>query len=143
MKNRNIFLIGLRDTNTAKEADALRNQFARVSVSQIVRLRQQYYSCRFKSGENMLDHMNRIKSLHDQLREMGVQYDDKELAMTLLASLLESYNPLITALDAVGEDKLTFEKVKGMLLNDAGRVSVTKKDEDAYNVYHILVPLSG
>ena len=128
--------IHVRDTNTAKEAwDALKNQFARVSVSQVVRLRQQYYSCRFKSGENMLDHINRIKSLHDQLREMGVQYDDKELAMTLLASLPESYNPLITALDAVGEDKLTFEKVKGMLLNDADRVSVTKKDEDAYNVH--------
>ncbi len=83
----------------------------------------------------MLDHINRIKSLHDQLSEMCVQYDDKELAMTLLASLHESYNPLITVLDAVGEDKLTFEKVKGMLLNNADRVSVTKKDEDAYNVH--------
>ena len=82
----------------------------------------------------MLDHINRIKSLHDQLREMGVQYDDKELAMTLLASLPESYNPLITALDAVGEDTLNFQKVKGMLLNDADRISDTKKDEDAYTV---------
>ncbi len=45
----------------------------------------------------MLDHINRIKSLQDQLREMGVQYDDKELVMTLL--------------------------------------SVTKKDENAYNVH--------
>ena len=128
--------IHVRDTSTAKELmGCSKNQFARVSVSQIVRLRQQYYSCRFKSGENMLDHINRIKSLHDQLRETGVQYDDKELAMTLLASLPESYNPLITALDAVGEDKLTFEKVKAMLLNDADRVSVTKKDEDVYNVH--------
>ena len=124
--------IHVRDTNTAKEAwNALKNQFARVSVSQIVTLRQQYYSCRFKSGENMLDHINRIKSIHDQLREMGVQYDI-ELAMTLLASLPESYNPLITALDAVGEDTLTLQKVKGMLLSDADRISDTKKDEDAY-----------
>ena len=79
----------------------------------------------------IVDHINWIKSLHDQLREIGVQYDDKELVMTLLASLPESYNPLITALDAVGEDKLTFQKVKGMLLNDADRMSITKKDEDA------------
>ena len=49
----------------------------------------------------MLDHINWIKSVHDQLREIGVQYDDKQLAMSLLASLPESYNPLITALDAV------------------------------------------
>ena len=127
--------IHVRDTNTAKEAwDALKNQFARVSIPQIVRLRQQYHSCRYKNGENMLDHINRIKSLHDQLRGMGVQCDDKELAMTLFASLPESYNPLITALDAVGEDTLNFQKVKGMLLNDADRISDTKKDEDAYTV---------
>jgi hypothetical protein len=127
--------IHVRDTSTAKEAwDALKHQFARVSVSQIVRLRQQYYSCRSKSGDSMLDHINRIKSLHDQLREMGIEYNDKELAMTLLASLPESYNSLITALDAVGEDTLTYQKVKGMLLNDAARISVTKKDEDAYTM---------
>ena len=84
----------------------------------------------------MLDHINRIKSLHDQLREMGIKYDDKELAMTLqaIASLPESYNPLITALDAVGEDTLTFQKIKRILLNDADRISDTKKDEDAYTV---------
>ena len=60
----------------------------------------------------MLDHINRIKSLHDQLSEMGIECDDKELAMILLASLPESYNPLITALDGVGEETLTFQKVK-------------------------------
>ena len=52
----------------------------------------------------------------------------------LLLSLPESYNPLITALDAVGEDTLNFQKVKGMLLNDADRISDAKKDEDAYTV---------
>ena len=31
------------------------------------------------------------------------------------------FKALITALDAVGEDNLSFEKVKGMLLNDADR----------------------
>lgn len=39
--------------------------------------------------------------------------------MTLLVSLTDEFKPLITALDAVGEDNLSFEKVKVMLLNDA------------------------
>ena len=52
---------------------------------------------------------------------MGASIDDQELAMTLLASLPEEFKPLIIALDAVGEDHLSFEKVKGMLLNDAER----------------------
>jgi len=63
----------------------------------------------------MLEHINYLKSLHDQLQEMGVNVNDQELAMTLLASLPDEYMPLITALDAVGEHELSFEKVKGML----------------------------
>ena len=127
--------IHIRDTNTAKEAwDALKNQFARESILQKVRLRQKYYSCKFQQNGNMLEHINHLKSLHDQLREMGVEVNDQELAMTLLASLPDDYMPLITALDAVGETTLSFEKVKGMLLNDYERKSdnlVLKNSGDA------------
>ena len=55
--------------------------------------------------------------------------------MTVLASLPEEFKPLITALDAVGEDNLSYEKVKAMLLNDADRVNDTKKCEDAFSVH--------
>eukprot|EP00795_Rhopilema_esculentum_P005151 gene5151-280_t len=82
----------------------------------------------------MLEHINHLKSLHDQLREMGIEVNDQELAMTLLASLPNDYMPLITALDAVGETTLSFEKVKGMLLNDYERKSnnlVLKNSGDA------------
>ena len=126
--------IHVRETTTAKEAwDALQGQFARKSLLQKVRLRQQYYSCKFRVGDNMLDHISNLKSLHDQLKEMGVNIDDKELAMTLLASLPEKYKPLITALDAVGEADLSYEKVKNMILNDEDRANDTKAhNEDAF-----------
>ena len=74
----------MRDTRTAKEAgDALKNQFARESLLQKVRLRQQYYSCQFRPGSNMLKDISHLRSLHDQLKEIGVSIDDKELAMPL------------------------------------------------------------
>ncbi len=58
--------IHIRNTTTAKEAwDALKSQFARISISQLVRFSQKYYSSKFQSGGNMLEHINRIKSLHD------------------------------------------------------------------------------
>ena len=127
--------IHVRDTHTAKEAwDCLKSQFARESILQKVRLRQQYHSLRFQKGGNMLEHINQLRSLHDQLKEMGANIDDGELAMTLLASLPDEYKPLITTLDAVGEDKVTFEKVKSMLLNDADRFSDAKKIE-ACNIF--------
>ena len=126
--------IHVRETTTAKEAwDALQGQFARKSLLQKVRLRQQYYACKFRVGESMLDHISNLKSLHDQLKEMGVKIDDKELAMTLLASLPEKYKPLITALDAVGEADLSYEKVKNMILNDEDRANdVKNQKEDAF-----------
>ena len=49
----------------------------------------------------MLEHISHLRSLHNQLKEMGVNIDDKELAMTLLASLPEEFKPLMTALDAL------------------------------------------
>ena len=122
--------IHIRDTTTAHEAwEALKNQFARQSVLQKVRLRQKYYSCKFERNGNMLEHINHMKSLHDQLREMGVEIDDQELAMTLLASLPDEYMPLITALDAVGENQMSFQKVKGMLLNDFERKSDQSEEQ--------------
>ena len=81
----------------------------------------------------MLEHVNQLRSLHDQLKEMGETVNDKELAMALLASLPEEFKPLITALDAVGEDNLSFDKVKGMLLNDNDRMCDAKKQEDAFS----------
>ena len=126
--------IHVRNTTTAKEAwDALKNQFTQISISQIVRLRQKYYSSKFQSGGNMLKCINHLKSVHDQLKEMGANIDDRELAMTLLASLPDEFKPLIMALDAVGEEKVTFEKVKAMLLNDADRISDSMKYEDVYS----------
>ena len=82
----------------------------------------------------MLEHISKLRSLHDQLREMGVEINDKELAMTLLTSLPEDYKPLITALDAVGEGDLSYEEVKNMLLDDVDRKSNAKNSEDAFSM---------
>lgn len=59
-----------------------------------------------------MDNISRLRSLQDQLKEMGESIDDKEVAMTLLASLPKDYKSLITALDAVGEADLSYEKVE-------------------------------
>ena len=81
----------------------------------------------------MLEHISHLRSLHDQLREMGVNINDGELLMmTLLVSLPEEFKPIITALDAVGDESISFEKVKNMLLNDIDRSTDVKSSEDAF-----------
>ena len=64
---------------------------------------------------------------------MGVNVDDEELAMTLLASLSDDFKPFSTALDAVCENKVTFEKVKSMWSNNVDRICDSEKIEDAYS----------
>ena len=74
--------IHVRDTQNAKQAwDALKSQFAGESILQKVRLRQQYYSCRFQTGGDVLAHINHLHSRQDQLKEMGETVNDKRLAM--------------------------------------------------------------
>ncbi len=79
----------------------------------------------------MLEHISNLRSLHDQLKEMGVNIHEKELAMTLLASLPEEFKPIITALDAIGDESISHEKVTNMLLNDIDRSIDAKSFEDA------------
>ena len=81
----------------------------------------------------MLEHISHLRSLHDQLKEMCVNIDDKELAMTLSASLPEEFKPLITALDAVGDENISYDKVKNMLLNDVDRTKDSNSSEDVFS----------
>ena len=93
------------------------------SILQKVRLRQKCYSCKFQYNGNMLEHIGYLKRLHDQLHEMGIEINDKELATTLLASLPDDFMLLITALDAIRETNVSCDKVKVMSLSDPERKS--------------------
>ena len=54
------------------------------------------------------------------------------LMLPLLASLSEEFQPLMTALDAVGNENISQKKGKNMLLNDADRTSDSKTVEDVF-----------
>lgn len=59
-----------------KEAwDALKGQRYRESFLQKVRLRLQH-SCKLCIGYDIPEHINQLKSLHDRLKEMGVNIDN-------------------------------------------------------------------
>jgi len=81
----------------------------------------------------MLEHLNQMKSLSDQLREMVYTLDNQELTMTVLASLPSEFKPLLTVLNAVGEANLSFKKIMGILLNDFDRQIDSIEPEDAFS----------
>lgn len=128
--------IHVRHTESAKDAwDALGEQYNKVSLYQQTVMRQKYHSVRYQSGSNMLEHINCMKTLRDQLNEMGDTITDKQLACDLLASLpLDKYEALITSLDVQGEENLQFDRLKYLLLQFSDREAFndsTRKDSEA------------
>uniref|UniRef100_A0AAV1T0V2 CCHC-type domain-containing protein n=1 Tax=Peronospora matthiolae TaxID=2874970 RepID=A0AAV1T0V2_9STRA len=68
-------------------------------------------------GDDVLEHINRLKTLAEQLDAVGAPVSEDDLVITLLASLSESYQFLITALESRA-DSLSWELVTSRLLHE-------------------------
>eukprot|EP00795_Rhopilema_esculentum_P006130 gene6130-11520_t len=117
--------VHIDNVESAKEAwKVIKDQFQRVSLMQRIRLRKQYYQLEFQYGGDIHIHIRKLCELQNEMKELGESLDDKDLAMTLLASLpFERYQSLIVSLDVAGEDSLSFNNVKALLLNEADRLA--------------------
>ena len=77
------------DKKSANKAwKALEKQYARSSLSHKSRLRRQFHSVAPEAGGNILEHINQLKTLRDELRQMGEEISDRDLAMTLMGLCL-------------------------------------------------------
>ncbi|GMF43610.1 unnamed protein product [Phytophthora lilii] len=70
-----------------------------------------------EEGDDVLEHINKIKTLAEQLDAVNAPVSEDDLVITLLASLSESYQFLITALESRA-DSLTWELVTARLLHE-------------------------
>ena len=122
--------VHIDNIENAKEAwDVIKNQFQRASLMQKIRLRKQYYQLEFHYGGDIHIHVRKLCELHSEMKELGEPIDDKELAMTLLASLpFDRYQSQIVALDVAGVDNLSFNNVKALLLNEADHLADSNAD---------------
>ena len=100
--------------------------------------RRRFYTAQMHESEGILAFANRIRQLAATLKSMKVAIDDEEMAMAMLNGLPERFDPLISALDALGDEKtFTFEFVKSRLLQEEQRnqqrieSSIHKNEESA------------
>ncbi len=79
-----------------------------------------------REDENILAFTNGICQLASTLKSMGVEIDDKEMAMAVFNGLSERFNSLISALDALGNEDETFslDFVKSRLLQQEQRMEM-------------------
>ena len=95
----------------------LEGHFEKKSLANKLFLRRRFFTTMMEEGDDVLSHINKLKTLAEQLDAVGAPVSEDDLVITLLGSLSESYQFLITALESRA-DTLTWELVTSRLLHE-------------------------
>lgn len=120
-------LENVRHTSTEKHmCDEILQVFESHTLLNKLNARRNFYTATMLNQEKMLSYINRVRQLAAVLKTMGVDVDDKEIAMAVLNGLPEKYETLVTALDAIGDADVTFtlDIVKSRLLQEEQRANI-------------------
>lgn len=78
----------------------LANQFQKRTWANKLELRRNLFSLRLKNGESVQEHIKAMTEIFDGLSVIGDPISEEDRVVHLLASLPDSYNMLVTALEA-------------------------------------------
>ncbi|KAH9095789.1 hypothetical protein LEN26_017690 [Aphanomyces euteiches] len=107
-----------RSCKTAEEAwKRLGDHYEKQILANKLYLRKKFFSCAMVEGSDMLKHINEMKTLSEQLEAVGAPVSEEDLVTTLLSSLPESYEVLITVLES-RSDALSWEFVTSRLFHE-------------------------
>ncbi|KAG6615844.1 gag-pol polyprotein [Phytophthora cinnamomi] len=95
----------------------LEGHFEKKSLANKLFLRRRFFTTMMAEGDDVLEHINKIKTLAEQLDAVGAPVSEDDLVITLLGSLSESYQFLITVLESRA-DSLSWELVTARLLHE-------------------------
>ena len=124
--------IYVRAAETGKDAwESLAKHFQQKTLSKKIQLRRQLYSMKLDKGADMVNHINSMKTLSEHLEAIGDPIAEHDLVIILISSLHEDYNFLITALETIEEDKLTWDYVRDRLIHEAEKTSKSQMKNDA------------
>ena len=109
----------VRSAANAKEAwENLEKHFEKKSLSQKIYYQRKLYSARLDKGVSMLEHVNYLQTLSDHLEAVGDPIAEKDLVVILISSLTEEFSHLITALETIAEDRLTWTYVRDRVIHE-------------------------
>jgi hypothetical protein len=97
------------------------------SLTSRIYLKRQLYSLQMKEGTKVDDHLNTFNTLIVQLTSMEVKFEDEDKAITLLCSLPESWDNLVTSISFISADVLDYDSVVGALLAEEMRRKSSKE----------------
>jgi len=106
---------------TAEMWSMLQGVFQPKSLFHKMKARREFYTVKTTVGEGMLGFINRVRNLGENLKAMGGEVTEMDVAMSVLSGLSSKYENLLVALDAKGEDELSLDFVKSRLLQKERR----------------------
>jgi gag-polypeptide of LTR copia-type len=120
----------LHTVKTAKEAwTAICNQYQQKGLSTRVHLRRKLITTTYNSqGDSMSDHLNKIRELANQLRSLGCEVSDEELAIITLSSLPTQFEAFIVQMESRPIQEITFDFISGRLLAEDSRQRERQED---------------
>ena len=130
--------IYVRGSKSSKEAwDKLANHFEEKTLSKKVFYRSKLYHAVLEKGKSMEEHINNIRTIADHLEAIGDPQSEKDLVMILMTSLNSTpeYHNLITALETLKEENLTWDYLRDRLITEYERKKefVSKRSEPEVN----------
>jgi len=99
----------------------LQGVFQRKSLMNKMKARRGFYTVAMNFGEGMLGYISRVRNLGENLKAMGGEVTEMDVAMSILNGLTSKYENLLVALDAKGEDEVSLDFVKSRLLQEEWR----------------------
>ena len=97
-------------------------------------MKKQLYSLHIKEGYDMLEHLKTFNIMNTQLSSFGVNYEDEDKALLLLASLPTSFDHLVTTL-MYGKETIVLEEVTSAFLSHVKM----KQDSDGSQADGLIV----
>lgn len=94
-----LYLLGPDPTDPVAVWKALSNQFQRKTWANKLDLKWKLFSMRLGEGSSMQDHLKSMTEVFDELSAIRERVEEDRVVY-ILASLPESYNVLVTALEA-------------------------------------------
>jgi len=101
---------------TAEMWSTLQGVFQRKSLMNKIKARREFYTVETTFGEGMLGYINRGGNLGENLKAMGGEMTEMDVAKSVLDGLTSKSENLLVALDAKGEDELSLDFVNSSLL---------------------------
>ena len=120
----------------------MEEQFQRRTWSNKLQLRRKLYRLKLKEGGSVNEHIKTISEIFEELAVIGDALSDEDRVVHLLASLPDSYNALVTALEAQSENVPSWSLVTERLLHQESKLKekVSAQSEDSRKAALIVNP---